>query len=120
MIKKITITVIIFLLSNILANAQLARVYIVDNKKTTVYHTSRQCKLLNNAENPIKEISIQEAQSIYRKCHFCKNAENKKNQKEQKHNKKKSKKNKKKRKKLEPCPQINSPINSIFLDSIFK
>lgn len=104
--KNLFITITISILINITANAQLARVYIVDNKKTTVYHTNRQCKQLLNAENPIIEISIQEAQSKYRQCHFCKNAENKKKQKEQKHNKKKSKKNKNKRKKLEPCPQF--------------
>ena len=78
--KNLFLTIIFSILINNTANAQLARVYIVDNKKTTVFHTNRQCKQLLNAENPIIEISIQEAQSKYRQCHFCKNQTKKKKQ----------------------------------------
>lgn len=78
MIKKNIIAFIIYTLFNFTANAQLATVYIVDNKKTTVYHTNPQCKQLLNAEKPIIEISIQNAQSKYRECHFCKNQKIKK------------------------------------------
>ena len=111
--KNLFITIFISILINNTANAQLARVYIVDNKKTTVYHTNRQCKQLLNAENPIIEISIQEAQSKYRKCHFCKNQTIKK--KQNKHVKKKTYQKGKKKTKT----KIKSKKNAVITDSLY-